>query len=154
MLTLRPCVHSAAQVLLTREKGKNTELRDRLYQDGVEVVEIPLIETERGPDKWVASWRALQRGTSCATDIGLYRTRLQQELAEKTFSWVTITSPEAASVFLDSWNLAGQPDVCTGLRLQLARAISSDCDRPLTAGPNSNSRQGHEQNPSESHAPM
>ena len=40
-----------AQVLLTREEGKNTELRDRLYQEGINAVEVPLIQTEKGPDR-------------------------------------------------------------------------------------------------------
>jgi uroporphyrinogen-III synthase len=32
-------------------------------------------------------------------------------LQEQQFDWVTITSPEAASVFLEGWKKAGSPKV-------------------------------------------
>ena len=41
----------AAQVLLTREEGKNQELKERLYQEGIAVVEVPLVQTDLGPDR-------------------------------------------------------------------------------------------------------
>ena len=36
---------------------------------------------------------------------------LPDRLASETFDWVCITSPEAASVFLEGWMLAGRPAV-------------------------------------------
>ncbi|PRW50787.1 Uroporphyrinogen-III chloroplastic isoform B [Chlorella sorokiniana] len=82
---------AAAQVVLTREQGKNGKLRKVLEGRGIACLELPMVETTAGPD----------------------RDRLPQILAERAaeFDWVCITSPEAASVFLEGWNAAGRPAV-------------------------------------------
>jgi uroporphyrinogen-III synthase len=78
------------RVVLTREEGKNGDMRERLSVRGIEVVEMPLIETSVGPD----------------------RDLLTSALADpQGWDWVCITSPEAASVFLQGWHEAGEPDV-------------------------------------------
>ena len=41
----------------------------------------------------------------------MYRDRLPAVLSEQQFAWIVITSPEAASVFLQAWNSASQPQV-------------------------------------------
>ena len=41
----------------------------------------------------------------------LYREQLSLLLQQQRFDWVTITSPEAASTFLEAWKAAGQPQV-------------------------------------------
>ena len=60
-----------------------------LQQQGVRVLEMPLVETIPGPD----------------------RDQLPAVLQEGAFDWVIITSPEAAAVFLKGWEAAGQPAV-------------------------------------------
>ncbi|KAI3427242.1 hypothetical protein D9Q98_007177 [Chlorella vulgaris] len=95
-----PCRHAAArvmaatvpaQVVLTREQGKNDALRKVLESRGISCLELPMVETAAGPDQ----------------------ARLPQVLAERhqEFDWVCITSPEAASVFLTGWRAAGRPPV-------------------------------------------
>ena len=39
------------------------------------------------------------------------RDRLPDVLRQQRFDWITITSPEAATVFRDAWLAAGQPAV-------------------------------------------
>lgn len=39
------------------------------------------------------------------------RDALAAVLRGSTFDWVTITSPEAAAVFVQAWRSAGEPDV-------------------------------------------
>ena len=78
------------RVVLTREEGKNGDMRARLSVRGIEVLEMPLIETAAGAD--------------AAT--------LPAALADAAgWDWVCITSPEAANVFLRGWREAGEPDV-------------------------------------------
>ncbi|CAK0733830.1 hypothetical protein CVIRNUC_000340 [Coccomyxa viridis] len=77
------------EVVLTRERGKNGHLMKALQQQGVRVLEMPLVETIPGPD----------------------RDQLPAVLQEGAFDWIIITSPEAAAVFLKGWEAAGQPEV-------------------------------------------
>ncbi len=42
------------------------------------------------------------------------RAKLPEALRAGTHDWVAITSPEAASVFLEAWREAGRPDVSAG----------------------------------------
>ncbi|GIL92407.1 hypothetical protein Vretimale_6475 [Volvox reticuliferus] len=79
------------KVLLTREPGKNEKMRGALTWKGFTCKELPLIEHTAGPD----------------------RDRLPSLLsaAAEQYDWVTITSPEAAAVFLEGWDQAGKPKV-------------------------------------------
>ena len=78
------------QVVLTREAGKNGKLKKMLESRGIHCLEMPLIETAKGPD----------------TD------RLPEALQHADqYDWVCITSPEAASVFIKGWIQAGRPAV-------------------------------------------
>jgi len=46
------CVSSdQAQVVLTREAGKNEKLMKALHEKGVPCLEMPLVETSKGPDR-------------------------------------------------------------------------------------------------------
>ncbi|GMH42060.1 hypothetical protein BSKO_09979 [Bryopsis sp. KO-2023] len=90
--TGRPVVlraEAARTALVTREKGKNSQLINALQPHGVECLELPLIEHRPGKD------------------VG----ELPAVLQSVAFEWVTITSPQAAEVFLEAWALAGRPDV-------------------------------------------
>jgi uroporphyrinogen-III synthase len=81
---------SRPQVVLTREAGKNGKIIKMLESRGICCLEMPLIETAKGPD----------------TD------RLPEALQHsEDYDWVCITSPEAASVFLKGWREAGKPKV-------------------------------------------
>jgi uroporphyrinogen-III synthase len=60
-----------------------------LAKHGLQCVELPLIEHTDGPD----------------------RAALPGVLREGAFDWVTITSPEAATVFVEAWEQAGRPQV-------------------------------------------
>jgi len=79
---------SDSWVLVTREAGKNGPLVTRLEALGLAVSEVPLIEHGAGAD----------------------RPLLASALAQP-WDWVVLTSPEAASVFLESWAEAGTPPV-------------------------------------------
>lgn len=46
-------------------------------------------------------------------DKGGGRDTLASQLSNNDFDWVVITSPEAAGVFLQCWEQAGQPQVWT-----------------------------------------
>ena len=82
--------YEGRRVVLTREDGKNGDMMKRLTARGVECVEMPLIETTEGAD----------------------RAALPEALKDPDgWTWVCITSPEAAKVFLEGWREAGQPDV-------------------------------------------
>lgn len=76
-------------VVVTREAGKNGKLIAALARHGIGCVELPLIEHAEGPD----------------------RAALPGVLAAGQFDWVAVTSPEAASVFLEGWEAAGKPKV-------------------------------------------
>lgn len=81
---------SRPQVVLTREAGKNGKIIKMLESRGIRCLEMPLIETAKGPD----------------TD------RLPEALQHsEDYDWVCITSPEAASVFIKGWKEAGKPEV-------------------------------------------
>jgi uroporphyrinogen-III synthase len=82
--------YAGRRVVLTREEGKNGDMRERLSVRGIEVLEMPLIETAPGADA----------------------DALPAALADAAgWDWVCITSPEAAKVFLRGWHEAGEPDV-------------------------------------------
>ena len=82
--------YAGRRVVLTREEGKNGDMRARLSVRGIEVLEMPLIETAAGAD-------AAALPAALADAAG--------------WDWVCITSPEAAKVFLRGWHEAGEPDV-------------------------------------------
>lgn len=82
-------LQATPQVVLTRESGKNKQLAAALAANGIETLELPLVETRAGPDQ--------------AT--------LASALRNEQFEWITITSPEAASVFMKAWTQAGSPSV-------------------------------------------
>lgn len=44
-------VRSSPEVVLTREQGKNGKLRKELEKRGISCLELPLIETDSGPDR-------------------------------------------------------------------------------------------------------
>ncbi|GMI82615.1 ARABIDOPSIS THALIANA UROPORPHYRINOGEN III SYNTHASE, DOMAIN OF UNKNOWN FUNCTION 724 3 [Hibiscus trionum] len=84
---------SNPQVVVTRERGKNTKLIDALAEHGINCFELPLVQHTQGPDL----------------------DRLASVLSETTFDWIVITSPEAGSVFLEAWKAAGTPSVRIGV---------------------------------------
>jgi hypothetical protein len=47
---------AAPQVVLTREKGKNGKLQKVLEARGITSLEVPLIETAPGPDRYQRWW--------------------------------------------------------------------------------------------------
>lgn len=79
----------AAQVVLTREAGKNGKLEKALKSQGISSFELPLVETSPGPQ----------------------RAELASHLKSNDYDWVVITSPEAANVFLQGWAEADRPQV-------------------------------------------
>lgn len=76
-------------VALTREKGKNGALREAIAAVNSEIscVELPCVETVEGPD----------------------RNALVETLCSQIWSWIVVTSPEAAAVFCDAWLKTGKP---------------------------------------------
>ncbi|CAN6290426.1 unnamed protein product [Urochloa humidicola] len=76
-------------VVVTRERGKNAKLIAALEKHNIQSLELPLIKHVDGPD----------------TD------RLPDVLRNDKFDWITVTSPEAAAVFLQGWKAAGSPKV-------------------------------------------
>ncbi|XP_062024950.1 uroporphyrinogen-III synthase, chloroplastic isoform X2 [Rosa rugosa] len=81
------------KVVVTRERGKNAKLITSLAKQGISCLELPLIQHTREPD----------------------RDRLSTVLTDTAFDWIVITSPEAGSVFLESWKAAGTPTVKVGV---------------------------------------
>jgi uroporphyrinogen-III synthase len=79
------------RIALTRENGKNASLRDALSAavEKASCIELPCVETVSGPD----------------------RDMLSCNLMARAWSWIVITSPEAASVFCSSWRTVGCPEV-------------------------------------------
>ncbi|XP_071686377.1 uroporphyrinogen-III synthase, chloroplastic-like isoform X2 [Rutidosis leptorrhynchoides] len=77
------------RVVVTRERGKNGKLIKALAAQGINFLELPLIQHTHLPDL----------------------DRLSALLTATTFDWIIITSPEAALVFLDAWRAAGSPSV-------------------------------------------
>lgn len=82
-------VSASARVVVTREHGKNGKLMKALEKRGIQCLELPLIEHRDGPDL----------------------PQLVQTLREVKFEWIIVTSPEAATVFLQAWREAGCPKV-------------------------------------------
>ncbi|KAI8463502.1 MAG: tetrapyrrole biosynthesis, uroporphyrinogen III synthase [Monoraphidium minutum] len=78
-----------AQVVVTREAGKNGKLIDALAAHGISCLELPLIEHAPGVD----------------------RDKLPGLLQQGGFDWVAVTSPEAAAVLIEGWEKAGKPQV-------------------------------------------
>nr|ABM45934.1 uroporphyrinogen III synthase [Triticum aestivum] len=76
-------------VVVTREQGKNAKLVASLEKHNVHSLELPLIQHVEGPDA----------------------DRLSAVLRDEKFDWITVTSPEAAAVFLEGWKAAGSPKV-------------------------------------------
>lgn len=85
--------HSIPNVVVTREHGKNGKLINALVEHGIHCLELPLIRHDDGPDL----------------------PKLPSLLADTKFDWIIITSPEAASVFLNAWRSAGSPPVRIGV---------------------------------------
>ncbi|XP_062216628.1 uroporphyrinogen-III synthase, chloroplastic [Phragmites australis] len=83
------CSSPPPDVVVTRERGKNAKLIAALEKHNIHSLELPLIKHVEGPD----------------TD------RLSDVLRNDKFDWITITSPEAAAVFLQGWKAAGSPKV-------------------------------------------
>jgi uroporphyrinogen-III synthase len=107
-------------VVLTREAGKNGQLLAALQRQGVACLEMPLLETAKGPDRCVEGRRTSPLLSSAArvSSGHVYvraspsrRDELPVALREEQFDWVCITSPEAASVFVEGWRAAGRPAV-------------------------------------------
>ncbi|CAH8361458.1 unnamed protein product [Eruca vesicaria subsp. sativa] len=94
--SLSPSLSSSSlipQVVVTRESGKNKQIIKALEKRGISSLELPLIQHARGPDF----------------------DRLASVLSDKSFDWIIITSPEAASVFLEAWKAASSPKVKVGV---------------------------------------
>ena len=120
-----------AQVVVTREAGKNAKLKQALQDRSISVLELPLVETSIGPD----------RCGLCVTGItprllfvhtrlsrAACRDRLAAQLKDVSFDWVVITSPEAANVFLRGWIEANKPQA----RLTYATdCVTSPCESSL-----------------------
>ena len=89
------------KIALTREEGGNDKLAKLL--DGYDVCEIPCIMFAGGEDS--------------------------QKLPDaiKAHDLIVITSPQAAKVFLDSWEIAGKPD-----NLKIA-TVGEGSSKPLRA---------------------
>ncbi|CAF2049289.1 hypothetical protein HID58_035971 [Brassica napus] len=85
--------NSIPQVVVTRESGKNKQIIKALEKRGISSLELPLIQHARGPDF----------------------DRLPSLLTDKSFDWIIITSPQAASVFLEAWKAACSPKVKVGV---------------------------------------
>lgn len=77
------------RVALTREIEKNEALYEalRLIYPRTEIVRLPCIETVSGEDS----------------------DKLPDALKKETYGWIVITSPEAASVFIEAWRKADYP---------------------------------------------
>jgi uroporphyrinogen-III synthase len=77
-------------VALTREAGKNEPLREALSgMPSVHCLELPCVRSVPGPD----------------------RAALGDALRSRDWSWVMVTSPEAAAVLCDAWNAVGCPEL-------------------------------------------
>lgn len=96
--TSQPQGSASATAFLTREDGKNGKLRTLLDKSGIASEELPCIAFERLPG-FDELCDALSAGDS---------------------AWVVITSPEAATVFLDAWKAAGSDRAEAPARPKLA----------------------------------
>ncbi|XP_059637099.1 uroporphyrinogen-III synthase, chloroplastic isoform X2 [Cornus florida] len=81
------------KVVVTRERGKNGKLINALAEQGIDCLELPLIQHTKLPDLHT----------------------LSSVLSNTAFDWIVITSPEAGLVFLDAWKAAGTPNVKVGV---------------------------------------
>lgn len=101
----RTRIVAAVSIALTREAGKNAALRRALAHSlpQVECVDLPCVETVQGPES----------------------KELAPALSSRTWAWVIVTSPEAASVLADAWVAAGRP------RLRIA-AVGTATSKALT----------------------
>ena len=98
--------YTGRRVVLTREEGKNGDMCARLTARGIDCLEMPLIESVVGPD----------------------RDALPAALNDpEGWTWVCITSPEAAKVFLEAWQEAGRPDLPIATVGKGTAKISSHC---------------------------
>ena len=108
--TAAQCKQSLA-VVVTREKGKNEKLQNALQRHSIPTIELPLIEHATGPDR---SWQPV---ISCSVQLAdascSIRASLPAAIKEGAYDWITVTSPEAATVFIDAWREAGSPAVQT-----------------------------------------
>ncbi|KAF3493931.1 hypothetical protein DY000_02056973 [Brassica cretica] len=100
--------NSSPQVVVTRESGKNKQIIKALEKRGISSLELPLIQHARGPDF----------------------DRLPCLLTDKSFDWIIITSPQAASVFLEAWKAACSPKVKVGV---VGAGTARIFDEPLQA---------------------
>ena len=118
------CVSSAqsphARVVLTREAGKNGKLQKALEQQGISVIELPLVETSLGPQRCDLNSECCQPHgataiatpkVTCCVSVIYCRHELPAHLKACNYDWVVITSPEAANVFLQGWREAEKPQV-------------------------------------------
>ncbi|XP_034895330.1 uroporphyrinogen-III synthase, chloroplastic isoform X2 [Populus alba] len=96
--------NSAPKVVVTRERGKNGKLIKALAKYGISCLELPLIQHTQGPDSDKLS------SVLCSTF-----SKLCGSLYDSAFDWIIITSPEAGSVFLEAWKVAGTPKVKVGV---------------------------------------
>ncbi|TKV91170.2 hypothetical protein SEVIR_9G077232v4 [Setaria viridis] len=83
------CSSPPPDVVVTRERGKNAKLIAALEKHNIQSLELPLIKHVDGPDTY----------------------RLPDVLRNDKFDWITISSPEAAAVFLQGWKAAASPKV-------------------------------------------
>ncbi|XP_073021176.1 uroporphyrinogen-III synthase, chloroplastic-like [Primulina eburnea] len=81
------------KVVVTRERGKNGKLIHALENNGINCLELPLIQHTQLPDS----------------------ENLPSVLSNNLFDWIVITSPEVGEVFLDAWKAAGAPKVRIGV---------------------------------------
>lgn len=95
-------------MVVTRESGKNKQIIKALEKRGISSLELPLIQHARGPDF----------------------DRLPSLLTDKSFDWIIITSPQAASVFLEAWKAACSPKVKVGV---VGAGTARIFDEPLQA---------------------
>ena len=80
---------TSASVVLTRQAGSNAKATKALLSRGVRPIELPLIEFKTRPEAG----------------------QLTTLLTQRRFDWVTLTSPQAAKVFLEAWREADSPVV-------------------------------------------
>ena len=98
--------------------GKNGKLKQALQHCDISVLELPLVETKSGPDRYgkcsIGYKLVLVLPYSCEWQSrGACRDQLAAHLKDQSFDWVVITSPEAANVFLQGWTEAERPQVAS-----------------------------------------
>ncbi|KAI0564832.1 Uroporphyrinogen-III synthase HemD [Gracilaria domingensis] len=100
--------HTYARVALTREIGKNKALHDelRMLYPRIEIVRLPCVETVTGEDS----------------------ENLPIELEKASHKWIVVTSPEAASIFIEAWRSADYPSLC---QIAAVGKATGDCLRAV-----------------------